>query len=83
MRRDGALEPLYVPRDTKILDYSRTILFNDVVRYLRAAGYAGGSLVGLGLTIPQMVVANGAVNAFGLVLCGILAWALEMQDATS
>ncbi len=44
MRRDGALEPLYVPRDTKILDYSRTILFNDVVRYLRAAGFAGGYL---------------------------------------
>lgn len=44
MRKDGALEPLYVPRDTKILDYSRTLLFNDVVRYLRAAGYAGGYL---------------------------------------
>ncbi len=42
MRKDGALEPLYVPRDTKILDYSRTLLFNDIVRYLRAAGYAGG-----------------------------------------
>ena len=44
MRKDGALEPLYVPRDTKILDYSRTILFNDIVRYLRAAGYGGGYL---------------------------------------
>jgi hypothetical protein len=44
MRKDGALEPLYVPRDTKILDYSRTLLFNDVVRYLRTAGYAGGYL---------------------------------------
>jgi hypothetical protein len=44
MRRDGALEPLYVPRDTKILEYSRTILFNDIVRYLRAAGYGGGYL---------------------------------------
>lgn len=44
MRKDGALEPLYVPRDTKILDYSRTLLFNDIVRYLRAAGYAGGYL---------------------------------------
>jgi hypothetical protein len=32
MRKDGALEPLYVPRDTKILDYSRTLLFNDIVR---------------------------------------------------
>lgn len=44
MRKDGALEPLYVPRDTKILDYSRTLLFNDIVRYLRTAGYAGGYL---------------------------------------
>lgn len=44
MRKDGALEPLYVPRDTKILDYSRTLLFNDIVRYLRVAGYAGGYL---------------------------------------
>jgi hypothetical protein len=38
------LEPLYVPRDTKILDYSRTLLFNDIVNYLRAAGYGGGYL---------------------------------------
>jgi hypothetical protein len=44
MRKDGALEPLYVPRDTRILDYSRTLLFNDIVRYLRAAGYGGGYL---------------------------------------
>lgn len=43
-RRDGTLEPFYVPRDTKILDYSRTILFNDIVNYLRAAGFAGGYL---------------------------------------
>ena len=44
LRRDGNLEPFYVPRDTKGLEYSRTLLFNDVVRYLRAAGYAGGYL---------------------------------------
>jgi hypothetical protein len=44
MRKDGQLEPLYVPRDTKILEYSRTLLFNDVVNYLRAAGYGGGYL---------------------------------------
>jgi hypothetical protein len=44
MRRDRSLEPLYVPRDTKILDYSRTLLFNDIVNYLRAAGYGGGYL---------------------------------------
>jgi hypothetical protein len=45
-----------------------------------AAGYASGSLVGLALTIPQMVAAHGALNAFGLVLCGLLAWRLEMRD---
>jgi hypothetical protein len=44
MRKDRTLEPLYVPRDTKILDYSRTLLFNDIVNYLRAAGYGGGYL---------------------------------------
>lgn len=44
LRRDGNLEPYYVPRDTKGLEYSRHLLFNDVVRYLRAAGYAGGYL---------------------------------------
>lgn len=43
-RRDGNLEPYYVPRDTKGLEYSRTWLFNDIVRYLRAAGYDGGYL---------------------------------------
>lgn len=44
MRKDGSLEPLYVPRDTKTLDYSRRILFTDMVLYLRAAGFAGGYL---------------------------------------
>ncbi|HUU15038.1 MAG TPA: hypothetical protein VM182_15220 [Terriglobia bacterium] len=43
-RRDGSLEPFYVPRDTQILDYSRTLLFNDLVNYLREAGFAGGYL---------------------------------------
>lgn len=44
LRRDGNLEPFYIPRDTKSLDYSRSLLFNDMVRYLRAAGFAGGYL---------------------------------------
>ncbi len=44
LRRDGNLEPFYVPRDTKSLDYSRSLLFNDMVHYLRAAGFAGGYL---------------------------------------
>ena len=44
MRRDHQLDPYYVPRDTKGLDYSRDLLFNDIVRFLRAAGFAGGYL---------------------------------------
>jgi hypothetical protein len=47
-----------------------------VVTMLLAAGYAAGGLVGVSITIPQMVVAHGAVNAFGLVLCGLLAWTI-------
>ena len=43
-RRDHSLEPFYVPRDTKILEYSRGFLFNDMVLYLRAAGFEGGYL---------------------------------------
>ena len=43
-RRGGSLEPFYIPRDTQILDYSRALLFNDLVNYLRAAGFAGGYL---------------------------------------
>ena len=43
-RRDHSLDPLYVPRDTKILEYSRGFLFNDMVLYLRAAGFQGGYL---------------------------------------
>ena len=43
-RRDRNLEPLYVPRDTKLLDYSRGFLFNDVVLYLQASGFEGGYL---------------------------------------
>lgn len=44
LRRDGNLEPFYIPRDTKSLEYSRSLLFNDMVHYLRAAGFAGGYL---------------------------------------
>jgi len=44
LRKDGNLEPLYVPRDTKILDFSRGLLLNDIVNYLRAANFAGGYL---------------------------------------
>ena len=44
LRRDANLEPYYVPRDNKGLDYARRLLFDDVVRYLRLAGFAGGYL---------------------------------------
>jgi len=44
LRRDKNLEPYYIPRDTKGLDYSRSLFFNDVVNYLRVAGFAGGYL---------------------------------------
>ena len=44
LRRDHNLAPYYVPRDTKGLDYSRDLFFNDIVRYLRVAGFAGGYL---------------------------------------
>ena len=44
LRRDYSLEPYYIPRDTKGLDYSRDLFFNDIVRYLRCAGFAGGYL---------------------------------------
>jgi hypothetical protein len=55
---------------------------SSIATMLLAAGYAGGSMVGLALTIPQMVLAHGAVNAFGLVLCGLLAWTIELRDVT-
>ena len=44
LRRDGNLRPYYIPRDTKGLDYACALFFNDIVNYLRAAGFAGGYL---------------------------------------
>ena len=44
LRKDGSLEPYYMPRDTKGLELSRYLLFNEVVRYLREAGFSGGYL---------------------------------------
>ena len=43
-RRDDNLRPYYIPRDTQGLDYACNLFFNDIVRYLRAAGFAGGYL---------------------------------------
>ena len=44
LRKDGNLEPFFVSRQTRGLDYSRSLLFNDMVNYFRAAGFAGGYL---------------------------------------
>ena len=44
LRRDGNLRPYYIPRDTKGLDYACNLFFNDIVHYLRSAGFAGGYL---------------------------------------
>ena len=44
LRRDGELRPYYIPRDTRGLEYACNLFFNDVVRYLRAAGFGGGYL---------------------------------------
>lgn len=44
LRRDNSLVPYYVPRDTQGLTRARDLFFNDIVRYLRTAGFAGGYL---------------------------------------
>ena len=44
LRRDGSLEPYYVPRDLNGLARSSQLFFNDIVLYLRSAGFAGGYL---------------------------------------
>lgn len=44
LRRDRNLRPYYIPRDTKGLDYACNLFFNDIVRYLKAAGFGGGYL---------------------------------------
>ena len=44
LRRDGLLEPYYVPRDLAGLNYACTLFFNDIVRCLHSAGFAGGYL---------------------------------------
>lgn len=72
-----AVMPLLARRAARVLLAISALA--SVVTMLLAAGYAGGSFVGLALTIPQMVVAHGAVNAFGLVLCGLLAWTFELS----
>ena len=45
LRKDRNIEPYYVPyTTTRSLRLSRTLLFNDIVNYLRAGGFDGGYL---------------------------------------
>jgi hypothetical protein len=44
LRRDGEVRPYYVQRDTKGLMHAKDILFNDLVRFLKEAGFAGAYL---------------------------------------
>jgi hypothetical protein len=73
MRRDGNLEPFYVPRDTKVLDYSCSWLFNDMVHYLRAAGFAGGYLFidDIENLVDQMARRHGIEFAKEFGLCTV------------
>jgi hypothetical protein len=43
-RKDGEVRPYYVQRETKGLTHAKDILFNDVVRFLKEAGFAGAYL---------------------------------------
>lgn len=43
-RKDGEVRPYYVQRETKGLTHAKDLLFNDVVRFLREAGFAGAYL---------------------------------------
>ncbi|HUY32270.1 MAG TPA: ATP-binding protein [Pirellulales bacterium] len=44
LRKDGEVRPYYVPRETKGLTHAKDLLFNDVVRFLNEAGFAGAYL---------------------------------------
>jgi len=43
-RRDGEVRPYYVQRETKGLTHAKEVLFNDIVRFLIEAGFAGAYL---------------------------------------
>lgn len=43
-RKDREVRPYYVQRETKGLTQARDILFNDLVRFLKEAGFAGAYL---------------------------------------
>jgi hypothetical protein len=44
LRRDGEVRPYYIQRDTKGLTHAKDLLFNDLVLFLREAGFAGAFL---------------------------------------
>lgn len=44
LRRDGEVRPYYVQRETKGLTHAKDMLFNDLVRFLKEAGFAGAYL---------------------------------------
>jgi hypothetical protein len=44
-----------------------------------AAGYALAGSTGRTLTIPRMAWSHGVANAFGLMLCGLLAWTVQSR----
>jgi hypothetical protein len=43
-RKDGEVRPYYIQRETKGLTQAKEILFNDVVRFMKEAGFAGAYL---------------------------------------
>jgi hypothetical protein len=43
-RHDGEVTPYYVQRDTKGLTHAKDVLFNDLVLFLKEAGFAGAYL---------------------------------------
>ena len=43
-RKDGEVRPYYVQRETKGLTHAKDMLFNDLVRFLKEAGFAGAYL---------------------------------------
>jgi hypothetical protein len=44
LRKDGEVRPYYVQREIKGLTHAKDILFNDLVRFLKEAGFAGAYL---------------------------------------
>jgi hypothetical protein len=70
-----AIVPVTRPRAAQVLLAVSAV--SVVVTMLFACAYAVGPLAGVTLiTIPQMVLVHGWVNAIGFVLCGLLGWTI-------